>query len=119
MLRTTFVIVHDLQDRLKIAKHFGKQSQFQLAFPRNTQEVFQLKQDCHPALIIIFLPDEKKTAAQICHRLKEDERTKEIPLLMIYNQLSADDPQIADACLGADFAEQDLDQIIRQLTMGY
>jgi hypothetical protein len=83
------------------------------------QELLRLEQEYHPALIIVFLPHSRDSAVRACRYLKHNDQIKNIPILLIDPTLLTHEPQVADACLSLNVGERALEQIMRQLTMGY
>lgn len=119
MSANTCVITNYPDQRCRLTEYFATQSLIQPTFPRNLQQIFELAQQSTLLLIVIALDKAPKATEKICHRLKKNPATQNIPVVLVKNPGIQEQEQWADAYLTSDFDARDVAQVVRQLTMGY
>ena len=85
----------------------------------NLKQIFELAQQSTLLLIVVALNEAPKATQKICSSLKQNPVTKNIPVVLVKNPGIQEQEQWADAYLTADFDAQDVEKVVRQLTMGY
>ncbi|AFY38926.1 hypothetical protein Lepto7376_2655 [[Leptolyngbya] sp. PCC 7376] len=119
MPANTCIISNNSEQKAKLAQCFERNALLSTSFPRNLQNIFELAQQSPLLLIVIALKQDPTLSKKICHSLKKNPLTKNTPLILIKKQGLSEDQQLADAYLPDDFSMRDLEQLVRQLTIGY
>lgn len=118
-MSTALIITNTLINKKKLSQYLGKNPNLTLQFTQSTAQTVELAQTINPSLIIIYLTDADDTAIKLCRYLKHHQLTNHIPVLLIQIQSPDQPTQIGDACLKPTFTERELEQVVRQFTMGY
>lgn len=119
MSANTCVITNYPDQRFRLTKYFATQPLIKPTFPRNLQQIFELAQQSTLLVIVVALQKAPKATKKICHSLKKNPLTQNIPVVLVKNPGIQEQEQWADAYLTSDFNARDVEQVIRQLTMGY
>ena len=119
MSANTCVITNYPAQKFRLTKCFATQPLIEPTFPRNLQQIFELAQQSTLLLIIVALNEAPKAARKICKSLKKNPVTQNVPVVLVKNPGIQEKEQLADDYLASDFDARDVEQIVRQLTMGY
>lgn len=101
MAKETILIVDDEQDILELIEFNLKKEGFQTATAATGEEVFRTVHSKPPDLIMLDLMLPGLDGRDVCRRLKQDERTRHIPILMVTAK-TEDSDIIAGLEIGAD-----------------
>ncbi|MGE5660233.1 MAG: PAS domain-containing protein [Actinomycetota bacterium] len=82
-LPATLLVVDDVQSSLDLIEGYFSETQHRLLWARDGQEAIQIAQTEHPDAILMDLWMPNLNGLQVTQFLKQDERTKNIPILMV------------------------------------
>ncbi len=77
------LIVDDVLDNLSILGHFLQQSGLEISVARTGEKAFELVGQNKPDLVLLDIMMPGIDGYEVCRRLKEDDRTKDIPIIFI------------------------------------
>lgn len=100
-----------------LESYFLKEAGFEVSFASDGLEAFELARVLHPTIVITEILVPKLDGLALCRRLKADEATREVPVL-IFSLLAASGRALdagADAFLTKPLAAQRLTETVHRL----
>ena len=88
--KPTLLLVDDEPVNLRVLKQVLA-NDYKLIFARNGEEALKLTETRQPNLILLDVMMPGLTGFEVCRRLKEDESTKDIPVIFLTAKDSPDD----------------------------
>ena len=83
MRKATVLIVDDLPDNIELIKNFFVDKKYNFISASNGREALEIVQNQLPDLILLDVIMPEMDGFQVCEHLKNDERTRLIPVVMI------------------------------------
>jgi len=97
------LIVDDVLDNLAILGHFLQQSGLEISVARTGEKAFELVEQNKPDLILLDIRMPGIDGYEVCRRLKEDESTKDIPIIFITALAGTEDMMRGFEAGGVDY----------------
>ena len=95
------LIVEDSLTQAEQLKYFLEQAGYRVMAAENGNQALVLLRECLPTLIITDIIMPEMDGYELCKRIKQDERSQEIPVILLTSLTSAEDVLEGLAC-GAD-----------------
>ncbi|MFQ6044331.1 MAG: response regulator, partial [Candidatus Poribacteria bacterium] len=84
-------IVDDVAKNLQVLGTVLKEQSYRIAFATNGRQALENLKNIQPDLILLDVMMPEMDGYQVCQRLKEDDRTKEIPVIFLTAKTETED----------------------------